>query len=123
MLIIVLYLKPEDIVMELMEVHEQQQKAVLVPRGQQQTLLVNEYDHRIDELIDSDNNINMDQDDEDELDDEDDQEEDEDIDDEDQLQVERKMANNYKIQLQRQSAGPSNGGGNETPSSFLAMVQ
>ncbi|PON93048.1 GAMYB transcription factor [Trema orientale] len=109
--------KPEDIVMELMEVDEQDRcggtQAGLVVPQQQQTLLVNDYD-RIEELVDSHD------------DDEEDEDEEEDTDDEDQLQVERKMAN-YKIQLQRQtsSTGPSkNGAGNETtPSSFLAMVQ
>ncbi|PON40678.1 GAMYB transcription factor [Parasponia andersonii] len=109
--------EPEDIVMELMEVDDQDRcggtQAGLVVPQQQQTLLVNDYD-RIEELADSHD------------DDEEDEDEEEDTDDEDQLQVERKMAN-YKLQLQRQtsSTGPSkNGAGNETtPSSFLAMVQ
>lgn len=97
--------------MELMKGHELERcggtQAVLVP--QQAQLLVNDY-NRIEELVDSDNNIIEDKDEED------------DTDDEDQLQVERKMTN-YKIQLQKRTAGPSNGAGNETPSSFMAMVQ
>ncbi|KAG7956039.1 hypothetical protein I3843_11G104800 [Carya illinoinensis] len=89
--------KPEDIVKELMEVQEQHRQ----PQQQQQ--IVDEYD-KIEEA-ESDNI---------------DQEEDEDEDEDEDLEEEGKM--DYKIEFQRQNAGPPNGGGNGAPS-FLAVVQ
>ncbi|KAM2125377.1 hypothetical protein ACFX1Q_015861 [Malus domestica] len=100
--------KPEDIVKELMEVHDHQQ---VLQQGHPQHFGVDDC-NRVEEA-DSDNL--MDQEEEDM--------EDEDMDEEDdeETEQERKMA--YKIEFQKQNTGPSsNGGGNGAPS-FLAMVQ
>ncbi|CAN6713442.1 unnamed protein product [Malus baccata var. baccata] len=101
--------KPEDIVKELMEVHDHHQQ--VFQQGQPQHLVVEDY-NRMEEA-DSDNL--MDQEEEDMEDD------DIDEDDDEETEQERKMA--YKIEFQKQNTGrSSNGGGNGAPS-FLAMVQ
>lgn len=90
-------MKPEDIVKKL--IMEQQVQY----QGQQQ-LMVDDYDK-------------TEEDDTDNIDQEEEEEEDEDEDEE--LEEDRKMG--YKMEFQRQNAGPPNGG-NGAPS-FLAAVR
>lgn len=99
---VLIVLKPEDIVKELME------------NKQQQQLIIDDYD-KIDEA--DSNNLDQEEDVDDDEDDDDDGDGSGGDDDESQA---RKL--NYKIEFHRQTTASTNGGGNGT-SSFLAMVQ
>ena len=93
-----LCLKPEDIVKELMKQQENYQQQ----QPQVQELIVDDDYDKIEEP-DSDDIEQEDEEDDDEVDN-------------DKLE--------YKIEFQRQKAGPSSTeGGNGVPSSFMAMVQ